>query len=168
MFWLSLIVAVLVATVHLTGSGNFSDAISLEIAKGNGFAYLLIAGVAGVIGVLCRHLIRCEHYIRTGILLLAIPCLGIIVLTSPASNLHNNAFTFLVIGTLLWFTLMGAEYENSFITTGAIVCILVAPLVSLFGLGLSEKGFLFYTLVSANLLYYGHLRAPETPSKVRG
>jgi hypothetical protein len=69
MLWLSLFATLLVMTVHLTGSGQFCDPISLEIAAGNRVAYLLMFCLAGVILLLCRHLLRCEYHHRyiTGI-----------------------------------------------------------------------------------------------------
>lgn len=158
MLWLSLFATLLVMTVHLTGSGQFCDPISLEIAAGNRVAYLLMFCLAGVILLLCRHLLRCEYYCRTGILLLAVPGLAIITVTSPVSDLHNTVFMLLVGGTILWFAVMGAEYEDDFILRGAASCLLFVPFLALFGLGLSEKVFLLYALVSANVLYYGHLQ----------
>jgi hypothetical protein len=54
---------------------------------------------------------------------------------------------------------MGAEYGDEFILRGTAGCLLLVPFLALFGLGLSKKAFLLYTLVSANVLYYGHLQS---------
>ena len=162
MFRVSLLSVVLACLLHLAGSGSVAEPISLELSARNPLAWALILSLCAVVALLARRLLHNGHVVRTALLLLAVPGLLMIAFTDPASELHLTALAVVVTGATLWFTIMGANYEDRLLIDGATLCLFSLPILGALVPGLAEKAFVLYVLAGANRLYYDSL-LPEKP-----
>ncbi len=157
MIYLSLAVIFLMAIVHLPPGHSALDPISWELQGGNPVAWLLMAGLCGVVGVFCRRLKQSGHSIRTAILLLDIVGLAIIAFTPPTSKIHEGTLEVVVVLTLIWFTIMALDYDCQVVVHLSALCVVLLLPLTFFSMGLMEKGLIMYSLVCCNLLYYSGL-----------
>ena len=70
---LSRLALALLALLHLAGSGSPLTPISLEIARGNPLAWLLVLTLCALALLLAWRLALCGHVCRTALLLSAVP-----------------------------------------------------------------------------------------------
>ena len=154
---LSRLALALLALLHLAGSGSPLTPISLEIARGNPLAWLLVLTLCALVLLLARRLAACGHRCRTALLLSAVPGLLAIAVTDPEGEAHLLAFLLVASGALLWFTVQGAEGGDSDIVYGAVLCLLALPVLFVAAPGLAQKAFIAYAVLSAGVLYHGHL-----------
>jgi hypothetical protein len=152
MVLLSILTAVLAATLHLVSGRGFARPISLELTDRNIAAWLLLAGLLSVAVALVRRLFAAGYRIRPVLLLFAVPCLLVIGGTAPRSPLHEGAFIALVAGVAVWFLVMALDVDSiSLVRVSALVA-LVVPFVGLIAPGVAQKLFIAYSLIAANVL----------------
>lgn len=154
---LSLLILFLLATLHMVTENSIGRPISLEIADCNPLAILLIPALSTFLVLFAQRLKKNGHTIRTSFLWMIAAGILLLLLTPPYSKVHDVIVMAICVVTILWFAVMGVDYDLPEMAYAAAICVVVIPLLGFFGLGIAEAALIIYCLVSGNIIYYIYL-----------
>ena len=155
--WLSAGIVFLLALIPATSQHGFGQAISLELAQQNPTAWILMGFLCAFLAVFAKRLTINRHVVRASLIWFL--ALGILILafTPPASLVHQGVLTLISILAVIWFAVMGADYDLREMSYGALGALAVLPIMAVFGMGIAEGTLILYCMVCSNILYYYHL-----------
>lgn len=132
---------------------GFREAISLQVARGEVVAWLIIASTAAATVSSIPHMLRVGRYFSAVFLVLVVVGLCSLVRTDPTSAHHLNTFTYMAGGLLLWIWCVWLGSRSVMLgicalasTSGAFAC--------LASLGIGERAMILSTLVALNYMLW--------------
>lgn len=153
---LALLSSIVLLLLVLPPDGAYDEAISLQLARGDGMAWALFVAMGVTLGFLAVRLWHWENRVWAVAAGLVVFGLGLIAVTDPYSQTHQEAF--IAICALMLMGHLGFFYghlDYRLLPTAAIAVFAVFTCLTHVGIG--ERLLIGSSLAALNVLYYGHL-----------